>query len=731
MLFLLNNPLIALIGVLAIGLSVFILRKIIVEIKLNNQLREKHKAMRIKGIDGGFRKRVSGLGALALAPTAVFAVALIIGFNITPNTDESNVVGIRSANDIISIYDDFQAKWESGYNFRGGMFTVDEALEAMPEDAAPTVGNDVDTADKGSDDHSEVNNQVEGVDEMDNVITDGLYIYSIYGNQVQVSKAWTQSMGSDALELLHTFDYTTEYSCDATMFYPMGLYEEEGKLIVVGSETQYTCYDSDKWEDGAEEPMYDYWYGYAEDTRTKVLVYSKTDFELEEEYTVKGNFIGTRKIGSDLYIVTNQWIPFGNEDLDLDTYLPYYEVDNQKVMAQYEDIVYVDGTTPNAFTAFYAIDLDNSIIDMEVVLGDSGYNLYVSSNNMYLVGNIYYFWPMAEVVDVEEPVYEQKTAIMRIGINATSVEFDGLGYVDGYIENQFSMDEYDGHLRVTTTVGWWGDVVNYLWVLDDDMKVVGQLGGRDLEPEKTLGEPGETIRATRFAGEYAYVVTFLQTDPFYVINLSDPTNPFIEGELKIDGFSEHLQVLDEDHVLGIGFEADPSTGQTIGLKFNIYDVSDKSNPIEAFDNPAVFLYEDSGYMWTSALWNHKDLLVNLDKGLLAMPFSTNGWDDSTERWYYNSGILVFDLSLEEGIGEHKMLIHEQNSYFDCYVYKSLFISDQFYTVSNKYIKSITIDDIFTNEDVNITDFNNSVTLREFEYQNDPWGEPKEVDPVED
>jgi uncharacterized secreted protein with C-terminal beta-propeller domain len=306
---------------------------------------------------------------------------------------------------------------------------------------------------------------------------------------------------------------------------------------------------------------------------------------------------------------------------------------------------------------------------------------------------------------------------MRVAIGGSEVKFDGIGYVEGYIENQFSMDEYDGHLRVTTTVGWWGDVINYLWVLDDNLKVVGQVGGKDLPEANTLGEPGERIRSTRFDGDYAYVVTFLQTDPFYVINLSDPENPFIEGSLKITGFSEHLQVLDDDHVLGIGFETN-ETGGTIGLKFNIYDVSDKSNPVEAFENPTVFLYEDIGYGYTSAIWNHKDLLVNLDKGIMAMPFSSYGWDNTDDYWSYNSGILLFDLSIEEGIGDYDFIIHEANARFDCYVYKSVFIEDQFYTISNKYIKVAPLDDP--------TNFTNSITLREFEYQTDPYGNP-EVD----
>jgi uncharacterized secreted protein with C-terminal beta-propeller domain len=723
MLFLLNNPVVAVVFLISVGFSVVMIKKIVDEIKLNQGLKIKQQAMRVNQVGKGLVKRVSALGAGALAPVAVFTVALVIGLNVAPDTTNTDIIDIQSSADIMTIFEDFNDKFDTNY-YRGGWFADEVMNDAL--DMAPTSDAESPEVDQGSDDHSEVNSQVEGVDEMDNVITDGLYIFSIYGNEVQVSKAWTQTLGSDALELLHTFTYDNNWGCDESNFYPMGLYEDEERLIVVGSETTYTCpdYEDKEYPDG-EEPMMDYWWGYYEyHQTTKVLVYSKSDFSLEDEYALRGNFIGTRKIGDNLYVVTSQYIPFYNEDVEVENYLPYYEQNDAKTTVAYEDIVYIEGTSPNSFTSFYQVDLNSGEIDMEVVLGDSGYNLYVSNNNMYLVGNIYYFWPAVDVLAVEEPVYEQKTAIMRVSLkdseNKPALEFDGIGYVDGYIENQFSMDEYEGNLRVTTTVGWWGDVVNYLWVLDENLKVVGQVGGRDLPESKTLGLPGERIRSTRFNGDYAYVVTFLQTDPFYVINLQDPENPFIEGDLKITGFSEHLQILDDDHILGIGFEADATTGQTIGLKFNIYDVSDKANPVEAFDNPAVFLYEEYGYGWTSAIWNHKDLLVNLDKGILSMPFSTHGWNETDDYWTYNSGILLFDLSLEDGIGDHEFIIHEENARFDCYVYKSLFIEDQFYTVSNKYIKVAPLDDP--------TNFTNSITLREFQYQTNPEGDPEVVDP---
>ena len=72
-----------------------------------------------------------------------------------------------------------------------------------------------------------------------------------------------------------------------------------------------------------------------------------------------------------------------SEDVEVENYLPYYEQNEDKTTVAYEDIVYIEGTSPNSFTSFYQVDLDSGDIDMEVVLGDGGYNLYV-----YMVDNL-------------------------------------------------------------------------------------------------------------------------------------------------------------------------------------------------------------------------------------------------------------------------------------------------------------------------------------------------------
>ena len=133
--------------------------------------------------------------------------------------------------------------------------------------------------------------------------------------------------------------------------------------------------------------------------------------------------------------------------------------------------------------------------------------------------------------------------------------YRGSGEVPGNLLNQYSMSEFDGVLRVATTVsgrrGWVNSrmvnegVVTTLREQDGTLKQIGQVDG--------LGrEDNESIRAVRFIGNKGYVVTFRQTDPLYVLDLRDPAAPKVTGELKIPGYSGYLHPIGTDLLLGVG-----------------------------------------------------------------------------------------------------------------------------------------------------------------------------------
>ncbi len=164
------------------------------------------------------------------------------------------------------------------------------------------------------------------------------------------------------------------------------------------------------------------------------------------------------------------------------------------------------------------------------------------------------------------------------------------GSVIGHLLNQFSMSEYDGNLRVATTAGnpWGGpweedgevSSESFVTVLSEDdgaLRPIGQVGG--------LGE-GEQIFAVRFLGDRGYVVTFRQIDPLYTIDLSDPTNPTVEGELKIPGFSNYLHPLGDGLLMGVGMDGDDE-GRISGAVVSLFDVADPANPTQLDKLPLV------------------------------------------------------------------------------------------------------------------------------------------------
>ncbi len=736
----LENPVLAFLVLAVFGFVIFMVTKMFDEVKLNKALKLKQRSMRIKGLGSGLKARMSLLVSATLAPVAVVTMMFFVGGDVPTVIDDQPVLGaFEDAGDLIALFQEFNDKKTTAdgmFNtWRGGWF-MEDAEMAIDEGSAPEAENysgdhQQDAADgEGSDEFSETNTQVVGVDEMDNVLTDGKFMYVMNWDKVQIALAYTKEGKSDVLSLHKEFNFD-EFEDEGEHFGAIGMYVDEDHLIVIGNVYKTVChtytYDDEEpkpdTEEDGEEPSDDvpeggyteeYCWDYWQDNNTKVFVFDKhNNFALKDEYTFSGWFVGTRKIGDSLYFVTNEYIPFYLEeqegvDFNVDDYLPRYSVNGQEVTAEYDQIVYVDGTEPTNFTAFYGIDLETTRTTMEVVLGEGGYNLYVSTENIYLAGTRY-IWNDAlflegdavtenAEVDDEEPPYEYSTSIIRIAINNGSVDYTGTGEVEGIGLDQFSMDEHNGFLRVVTTTPnwwWWGDgedeINNRLIILDENLEEVSRI--------EKIGKPNESVQSTRFVGDYGYIVTFLQTDPFYVIDLSDPYNPVITDELVIPGFSDFLQPLGEDFMLGIGYG--DHEGGTQGLKISLYDVSDKSNAFVASE--IIYPYSEGDYMWTSTVYNHKDLLVSVSKGIIALPYTRNGYDDETNNWTYNTGILVLNLDLDTGlISERAKVEHSAGNSYDTYVYKSKFITDKddegniveeyFYTISSKYIKVSTLDD---------------------------------------
>ncbi|KKQ01892.1 MAG: Beta propeller domain protein [Candidatus Roizmanbacteria bacterium GW2011_GWA2_36_23] len=210
----------------------------------------------------------------------------------------------------------------------------------------------------------------------------------------------------------------------------------------------------------------------------------------------------------------------------------------------------------------------------------------------------------------------EKTGIVKININNFAI--DALGEIPGKPLNQYSMDEYKNHLRIATTVGsnnlFWrfgsntNQTVNDVYVLNNDLKISGSV--------LNLGK-NERIYSARFIQDRGYVVTFRQTDPFYIIDLSNPNNPQLSGELKIPGYSSYLHPLTSNIILGVGKENQQ-------VKLSLFDVSNASSPQEI----DKFLMDE---YWSEIIDNPRAFLVDEQFKIFFIPGSKGGYVFSYEN----------------------------------------------------------------------------------------------------
>jgi inhibitor of cysteine peptidase len=205
-----------------------------------------------------------------------------------------------------------------------------------------------------------------------------------------------------------------------------------------------------------------------------------------------------------------------------------------------------------------------------------------------------------------------KTDIVKIKID--NLKVDAMGMVSGSLLNQFSLDEYQGNLRLATTIGggFWGfgssENENDIYVLDNNLKIIGSIKGLGLD---------ERIYSARFVEDKGYLVTFKQTDPFFVLDLSDPKNPQVRGELKIPGYSSYLHPITKDKILGIGKEDSK-------VKISLFDVSSLADPKEA----AKYVLDE---YWSDILNTHHAFLLDDKYEIFFLPGNKGGYIFSYHR----------------------------------------------------------------------------------------------------
>ncbi|HEX6930278.1 MAG TPA: beta-propeller domain-containing protein, partial [Gammaproteobacteria bacterium] len=307
--------------------------------------------------------------------------------------------------------------------------------------------------------------------------------------------------------------------------------------------------------------------------------------------------------------------------------------------------------------------------------------VYVSTNHLFLAESAQDWWWHSW-----EGNEGERLNLHAFDITDGGMEYAGSGRVEGVPVNQFALDEHDGVLRVATWTGgnrwWWTDsaIESRLYTLRIDANALTPLG------ELRGIAPGEQLFAARFAGDVAYLVTFEQIDPLFTVDLSDPANPAIIGELEVPGFSTYLHALDGGRLLAVGVGGD-ETGATWNTVVSLFDVSTLAAPalLARYD----FARDDSGWNWSEALYEHKAFQFHAERGLLALPLGASRV--SNDIWEWSS---TLELVKVEGDALSAYGSVDHSAYFDSddgsYHYspdirRSFFIGDFIYAISAKAV----------------------------------------------
>lgn len=493
-------------------------------------------------------------------------------------TDQAESSDIQTAKSYDQIYEYLQANQDNQYGTDTGMLergvVTESAEDSSSTNSAAAADTGVAQNSKSSENavYSETNVRQEGVDEADVVKTDGRYLYTLKDNGRSVAIVDTSNG-----ELQMVISIPVEDDDQAREFYV-----NDGHLILVSEFNQ-------EREDGT--------WTYAS-TDTRVTTYDITDPEKPEkagEVTQSGSYTSSRLTDGHLYLFTQYSVDVtsGITPKDKKDYIPYV---NQQ-MLEADDIYLPPFSQAYMYEVVSSVDVakPGEIQDTKAIFSDGG-ELYVSNDNIY--------WYETQWSDKTE------TVIKRISYKDGKLKAEASGKVDGYINDSFSIDEYDGYLRVVTT----DDETNGLYILDSKMKEVGSITG--------LAE-GEQVYSARLLGDTGYFVTYEQTDPLFSVDLSDPKNPKIIGKLKIPGFSEYLHFYGENQLLGIGMDVDEDGFTTNGVKLSMFDISDSSDVKE------IQKYTLENVYSAAVMYDYKAVLIDPEKNVIG--FAADG--NNGENYY--------------------------------------------------------------------------------------------------
>ena len=480
----------------------------------------------------------------------------------------------------------------------------DTADEPASAPAGNRSGDDSASGDAGGAGYTETNVQELGVDEPDIIKTDGERVLVVRDNRlIHIDISDRTPRITDEITIPEGWGHELFFVGDRAVLFTNGGAFHHGPVPI-------DTFDAEAEFTGSSIPIIAGEWTAPAAIVVEVDLSDPDDLEIDATLKVEGQYLSARRVDDMVRLAVSTgpqqlpWVfpqsPAGEDRAEqtnrelidestLEDWVPGYQLTTG---ASATDGSLVDCANLNRPTDFSGFDVV-SVIDIDLGTGiadgfeparatgvlASGQTIYSSLDRFYVATTKWIHQDeVRDGIVPREWSDDYETELHAFAIAAGEpARYTASGTVAGSLLNQFSLDEHDGYLRVVTTDGSPWDEGNLsesgLTVLAEDgdqLVQVGHVGG--------LGK-GEQLYSARLLDDVGFAVTFRQIDPFYVLDLSDPTNPRVTGELKIPGFSTYLHPIDDNLVLGIGQDA-TEEGRVQGLKVSLFDVSDPADPRE-------------------------------------------------------------------------------------------------------------------------------------------------------
>ena len=528
--------------------------------------------------------------------------------------------------------------------------------------------------------------------------------------------------------------------------------------------------DSESKEDSAVEEddidyEYDYYYRTTSFTKITVLdLTNRSSPQVTRELYIEGSYQTARESGGTVRMVSygwmevyglQTWLEFDYTYWDLDWESPEREkrwMEKMNETIAYNDKIIDSTSLDNLIPRIYEKSGSNitthkysesgegncqdfaaasdgagqgvtSILTLDLLEDTFSFNadhilsnwatVYASGNVMVMAESAWDSWWFWGDEDTEN---NEMTNLHVFDIsNPGQTDYIASGRINGTIQDQFSLSEYNGDIRVCSTTGQWGR-----WWMEDPEPMVSHVFVLGLNTEGTqydvIGHVGgiaedEQIWSARFVGDKAYLVTFRNIDPLWTIDLSEPTNPRVIGELEVPGVSTYIHPMGDDHLLTIGIAGDEDGLEWGVTQISIFDVSDFSNPVLESSlrlTPAPENEYDWSYSYSEATYEHKAFQYWEADGLLAIPMSTQRYysdvKEIDDRLYYSSGyeylskLMLINAKPGEDLEIYNEIDHSSfynSSYWwdNSDVRRSIFMGggDYIYAISEKGVTAHNVD----------------------------------------